>query len=663
MKTLNLTLRAILLFLILVITSYAAFAYDFVVKGIYYNINGDEVTVTYMRHYTEHSVSDYYTIYDYYENDNIGDVIIPEFVTFNGKTYTVTAIGDYAFYDRYATTALTSISIPKTVVSIGNSAFRNCAGLEFITIPQSVTSIGNDAFRNCNGIKTANISESVISIGDYAFGNCSGLTNIIIADSVRSVGANAFVYCSNATNLTIGKSVNSIGYNAFYGCSKLISINCLAGIPPTISGGTDCFSDHNTPKLYVPVSSVELYRTTYCWNYFTQVFGFGTDFFSIPEISAMHGDTIVIPVSMQNESEITAFQTDIYLPEGFELFQKNGEYQVSLSDRKGRDHVIMVNEAPDGAMRVLSYSPTLKSFKNNEGELFYVSIKVPENYIGTYHIWLRNTILTSTDEEELYALDALSNVTVYDHIMIMGDVNSDGAVTVSDVVTTARYILNYNPEPFVFEAADMNGDGKITITDVVKIANLVLDQDYPEPDMMRMMTAVVPGDHMSGEAIGNTISINLANEQDYTAFQLDMTLPEGMTASDFELTNRASDLGLIVKDRGHGKIRVLAYTPGLKAIKGSDGAVLTFVVGGTMGDIVVDHIELVNLNGESIHLNDFNIVANHFTALNEMNAGKTVANVDYFNLAGQQIVEPADGVTLVVTTYTDGSRTTNKIIR
>ena len=74
MKTLNLTLRAILLFLILVITSYAAFAYDFVVKGIYYNINGDEVTVTYMRHYTEHSVSDYYTIYDYYENDKTGDV-------------------------------------------------------------------------------------------------------------------------------------------------------------------------------------------------------------------------------------------------------------------------------------------------------------------------------------------------------------------------------------------------------------------------------------------------------------------------------------------------------------------------------------------------------------------------------------------------------------
>ena len=378
---------------------------------------------------------------------------------------------------------------------------------------------------------------------------------------------------------------------------------------------------------------------------------------------AFHGDTIVIPVSMQNESEITAFQTDVYLPEGFELFQKNGEYQVSLSDRKGRDHVIMVNEAPDGAMRVLSYSPTLKSFKNNEGELFYLTVKVPQGISGTFPLWLRNTILTSTDEEELYAIDALSNVSVTN--IIKGDVNNDGIVTVSDVVTTARYILNYNPEPFVFEAADMNGDGKITITDVVKIANLILDQNYEEPTNMRMMAPNVEGDGMSGQAIGNTISINLDNEQDYTAFQMDLTLPEGMgmTASGFELTNRASDLGLIVKDRGHGKIRVLAYNPNLKTIKGNDGAVLTFNVDGMRGDIMVDGIQMVTPNGESVHLDGFNIVANHFTVLNEMTAGKTVANVKYFNLAGQQIVEPADGVTLVVTTYNDGSSTTNKVIR
>lgn len=364
---------------------------------------------------------------------------------------------------------------------------------------------------------------------------------------------------------------------------------------------------------------------------------------------------------MQNESTITAFQTDVYLPEGFEFVQKNGEYQVSLSDRKGRDHVIMVNDAPDGALRVLSYSPTLNPFKNNEGELFYITVKVPEGISGTFPIWLRNTILTSTDEEELYAIDALSNVNVTN--IIMGDANADGSVTVTDVVWAAKYILFQNPEPFVFEAADMNGDSKITITDVVKIAHLILDQDYNEPSQLHMMAPNMGGDHMNGEAVGNTVSINLDNEMEYTAMQMDLTLPEGMNASEFALTNRASELGLIVKDRGNGKVRILAYSPMLKTIKGNDGSVLTFNVDGTMGEIVVDRIELVNLEGVAVRLDAFNIAANNPTALNEMNSGKTIASVKYFNLAGQEMTELTDGVNLVVTTYNDGTRTTSKVIR
>ena len=224
--------------------------------------------------------------------------------------------------------------------------------------------------------------------------------------------------------------------------------------------------------------------------------------------------------------------------------------------------------------------------------------------------------------------------------------------------------MNYNPEPFVFEAADMNSDGKITITDAVKIANLILDQDYEEePTNLRAMAPNVARDRMSGEIKHNTVIINLENTVEYTALQMDLTLPIGMTASQFALTNRASDLGLIVKDRGNGKVRVLAYTPDLKAIKGNDGAVLTFNVAGTMGDIIVDHIETVNLDGKAVRLGAFAIPVNNPTALNETTAVEAISSVEYFNLAGQQMIEPATGVTLVVTTYSDGTRTTSKVIR
>ena len=373
----------------------------------------------------------------------------------------------------------------------------------------------------------------------------------------------------------------------------------------------------------------------------------------------MHGDTIIVPVMMENENDITAFQTDIYLVDGFELVKdENDDYIVELSDRKGRDHVIMASDAPDGAVRVVSYSPTLKTFSGNEGPLFYITIKAPESGDGVYPIIVKNTRLTTADDEEVLSPDAYCNVTVLPYIM--GDVDGSGTITVLDVVLTAKYILFQNPEPFIFGAADLNGDGKITVTDVVKIAHLVLDADYDEPQLR--LTSSGRGDRMGGEADRQAVAISLENDGEYTAFQMDVTLPEGMTASDFALTERAKDLGLIVKDRGNGKIRVVGYAADLKTIKGNNGALLTFDVAGE-GEILADGIKLVTPEGQTTQLNSFAIaVNNNVTSVDEV-AAMTVDHVDYYNLAGQRVEYPESGVTLVVTTYVDGTRTTAKIIK
>ncbi len=60
---------------------------------------------------------------------------------------------------------------------------------------------------------------------------------------------------------------------------------------------------------------------------------------------------------------------------------------------------------------------------------------------------------------------------------------------------------------------------------------------------------------------------------------------------------------------------------------------------------------------------DIDLVINNTTAVEEINAGKTVASVNYYNLAGQMSAQPVDGVNIVVTTYTDGTRTTAKVIK
>jgi len=110
----------------------------------------------------------------------------------------------------------------------------------------------------------------------------------------------------------------------------------------------------------------------------------------------------------------------------------------------------------------------------------------------------------------------------------------------------------------------------------------------------------------------------------------------------------------------------LCYSPSMATIQGNEGALLTFDVtaNSAIDDVIrVDGIELVTGDCQSVRLDAFDIAVNSTTAVNELTSGKSIAKVEYFNLAGQQLDRPDGGVILVVTTYTDGTRSTSKIIR
>ena len=139
--------------ILLALLPLVASAYDAEIDGIYYNFSENEATVTYG---------------DNTSNSYSGSVVIPASVTFDGKEYNVTAIGQ--------------------------NAFRDCVDLAEVTIP-----------------------ENVISIGDYAFMS-SSLPSVTLPESVTSIGSYAFAGCYEMTGFTIPKSVNSIGYRAFAKC-------------------------------------------------------------------------------------------------------------------------------------------------------------------------------------------------------------------------------------------------------------------------------------------------------------------------------------------------------------------------------------------------------------------------------------------------------------
>ena len=394
------------------------------------------------------------------------------------------------------------------------------------------------------------------------------------------------------------------------------------------------------------------------------------NYFHIENMEVFRGETLVIPVQLTNEESILAFQTDITLPEGFNvLTDEDDEFLITPSSRLTSDHVIMAEQLNNGNIRVICYTPQSKVISGNEGDLFYISVAVPDNAGGDYDILLQNTLLTTSDYSELYAGDteAIIHVNTY----IPGDVNDSRTVTVTDIVFTAQYIMERNPSPFIFAAADMNGDGNITVTDIMLIARLIMT---PTMTNTPKHISVIEdnSDYMCGKdiniAVGETRSVTIAlnNATSYSAFQLDLTMPDGLTASNFALTDRAGSHNLDMNMLADGKTRALCYTPAMIGINGHDGALLTFDVSATnivKGDIMVDGIEFVTSDCQTVFLNGLSIGVNNSTTVNQFAADKSIAKIEYFNLTGQQLSEPTNGVILVVTTYTDGTRSANKIIR
>ncbi len=149
--------------------------------------------------------------------------------------YTVTAIGDKAFAEK---TALTAIYLPETVKTIGEDAFYGCTSLVRITLGNDVASIGYGAFASCSSLASIEIPNSVTNIGNYAFQNCVSLKKVYITNlehwlEINFEGATsnplvcgADLYLNNVlvTNLTIPDSVTSIGCAAFSGCTSIVSV-------------------------------------------------------------------------------------------------------------------------------------------------------------------------------------------------------------------------------------------------------------------------------------------------------------------------------------------------------------------------------------------------------------------------------------------------------
>ncbi len=344
-------MKKITFLIMLLCLAASAGAYSFQANGFFFNITSDVVpyTVSVTYKVSSNTPTTEYT----------GNMVIPQEVTSGGKTYSVTSIDAYAFYNCVN---LTGISIPNTVFSVGTFAFYNCTTLTSVALPNNPNaSYGNSAFRQCTGLTSITIPDLCTSIsgsGTYIFYHCINLSNVILPNSLKTISVGAFGQCTSLKNInlpnaltTIGESsfaesgltsikipnsVTSIEKFAFNGCFDLTSLNipnlvtsldiytlnaCTSlnkitifnSTPPTISSSTTLIGVNTTTCiLAVPKGAVGAYTANSYWGTFSNIKQYyNVTFNTLGGIGifdnqyVVDGEKVIVPSSQPTKSNLT----------------------------------------------------------------------------------------------------------------------------------------------------------------------------------------------------------------------------------------------------------------------------------------------------------------------------------------------------------------------
>lgn len=199
--------KCFLLALCVFVSTFAK-AYDFSVDGLYYSVidqSGPFVSVV--------SGDVKYS----------GDLTIPNTVTYEGTTYTVTEMGSSAFY---GCVGLASIVINDHIKTIPYYAFGDCTNLEEVTLGKRVEKFGMRAFINCTSLSSINLNDNIVAFeGGGTFAGCTSLTNVVIGSNVRKMEGSEFSGCTDLKTLEIHEGATVIGSESFEGCTALKQVD------------------------------------------------------------------------------------------------------------------------------------------------------------------------------------------------------------------------------------------------------------------------------------------------------------------------------------------------------------------------------------------------------------------------------------------------------
>ena len=543
----------------------------------------------------------------------------------------VTSIGPNAFW---GCSNLTSVTIPEGVKNIGESAFYGCSSLTSVTIPDGVTSIGDGAFSGCSSLTSLTIPNSVALIGLSAFAGTpwrdtwynsqeDGLLylggcllgykgskpegTLIIKDGTKGITNFAFSGCTGLTSVTIPEGVTSIGGYAFSGCSSLSNItipNSVIYMNSYSFDGTAWYNSQEDGLLYLdnwllghkgsePEGTLIIKDGTkgiasYAFSLCT-----GLTSITIPE-----GVTSIGEAAFRNCSSLTS----VMIPEGVTSIGGAAFYGCTgLTSVTIPDGVTSIGYETFSGCSGLTSVTIPESATSIEYGAFWgcsslTSVTIPEgvtsiefNAFNSCSNLTNLTIpssVTSIGYDAFYYCSNLTNLTIPSSVTSIGNYAFHGC---SSLMMESDVPCALGDEPFVASndgfkitvpygsgEAYRNAEGWSTYADYIV--------EMPLEDYLYME------DSKTFHKSQLTIPVLMKNAKPFTAFQCDITLPEGLTLHktmneddeevfDIAYGSRAkSSHSLMANQLTNGNIRVVGYSSSNADYRDSEGMFFTLTV-------------------------------------------------------------------------------------
>ena len=600
-------MKKFLLSIIFVISALQAWGYHCKINDICYNVNTNNNTAT--------------VTYSGYPNNNdyIGryggsglkdkDIVIPATITYNDVEYTVTAIGNYAFYDALGNVKMASVTIPSTVTTIGKSAFSRCNALTSFIIPGTVTTIGDGAFGYCTGLTSVTIEEGVTCIEGSAFYGCSELTSVTIPNSVIAIGDGAFSDCTKITSVTIPDNITEIGAYLFSGCYSLSMIN----IPSSVTSiGNIAFKDCvNLTSIMIPKNVTTIGAQA---------------FYNCSALTSVSVD-IATPLAIEESTFTNRTNATLHVPYGSKAVYQSADYWKDFKEIVETAAPYNIIEFADANVKALCVA---NWDTNGDGEL---SEEEAASVTSLGSVFRCNNSITSFDElkhfiglnsigsSAFFGCSGLTSITIPNSVNNIGDrafyscdnlsfVNIDISTPLQITQNTFSNRANATlqvpcPSKKLYQAADYWNEFK-------KIVEFYTPTDISQKDNA---IYIQPRTVLHGKNF--KVEICMKNEQPATAYSFDLVLPEGVTVAKNDndqymdvLSDRHVDHMRTINYKGDGTYSFAALSGNSELLQGNDGPIRIVTLHADdemeIGDypIVIQNARYSNETAESTNMDD-----------------------------------------------------------